>query len=249
MSAPLIPTTRFGDVLRDAREHSGRSLDDLSEAAEQLTVTRLQAIEDGRAQVDEDLVVTLAELYGVEATDLAAHRGELVIDLDRGTVSAGGAERSLPVHGDEHVLDASGPEGSEILTRYLSLVHALRGIEPGTPFPIRQLDVAVLGEALSWRQERVERELVQLMLDDTREIEHRTRSLRRRLIVPAAGVLVAATAVGALVFVRASNDGSPAPSSTNPAVVPAGEVDLGPPPLVLERDPETGEISQVSPGD
>jgi hypothetical protein len=137
----------------------------------------------------------------------------------------------------------------EVLTQYLSLVYAMRDIEPGTPIPLRDLDIEVLCQALDQGAFDIERELHALMAE-TAPLARRTRSLRRRLVVPAAGVLVAATAIGTLVFVQRQDD-TTAPASTpavsppattdvfEPVPVAPGELSVEVPPIVYERDDPT----------
>lgn len=227
----IVPPTRLGRLLRETREARGESLDDVAaRLGEGATAELLTAVEGGSYDLTDRDVAILSDAYGLKTRELVPARSRLVIDLEEGTVSAG-----------EQVRAFATDEPDQVLTRYLSLVYALRGLPPGTPVPLRDLDLAVLGQALRMGAGEVEARLVGLMQDPEQQVGATTRDLRRRLVVPAAGLLVAVTAVGALVLVtrdgeRAGADGGapPVAEQTEPGV------DLPPssiaPAIVLESD-------------
>lgn len=224
----LVPAQRLGVVLRRAREQRGLTHAEVAaRAGAVFTEATLRAVEDGDARLDAAGVEAVARALDVEVSELVPARADLVIDLDRGTIAAGEGSRAV------------GGDTDEILTQYLALVYTLRGIEPGTPIPLRDVDLAVLSSALMIDTDVVKTKLVTLMVEPPAIVSARTRLLRRKVIIPAAGILVGATAVGALVFVL--NDGSADPADTGSrvgqAVVVAAEVELAPP-LVAERDAE-----------
>jgi transcriptional regulator with XRE-family HTH domain len=245
----LVPSARFGAVLRDVRGVLELDLDEMaSRSGGRFDSSALAAYEAGLPSADEGTVEALARLYGVETRLLSPPRGELVIDLVRGEVLSGEHHVPIPTDADEP---------SVVLSRYLELVYAMRGLAPGEQFPLRGPDLQVLGEALELGVVDVEAELRELMSSSGSELETRGRRLRRRLIVPAAGILVAATAVGTLLLVRdtstdvapgtsADTDpvGSPtgAPAATadpdlfGPVPVDPGETSVELPPIVYERD-------------
>ena len=165
-------------------------------------------------------------------------RTELVIDLDTGTISAGPHAGEVGNIGDT---DA-------VLVGYLDLVYDMRGLEPGTQVPIRQLDLDVLSTALGADTAEVEDRLEAFMVVDAASGSRRWV----RIIVPAAAV-AGALAIGAVVLLQSSSgDGQSEPTTDVPVGVPApvaSEGDAGLiPPLVLEIDPETGEAVEVAPG-
>lgn len=118
-------------------------------------------------------------------------RETLVIDLAAGTVSAGPWSTEL---------GAGSDDPDEIFTRYLALVYEMRQIEPGTPIPLRSLDIAVLAQALTMRPADIEQRLVVLMTPGNRRLEAMRTMLKSRVGI-AAAVVVAATAVGLLIVV------------------------------------------------
>jgi transcriptional regulator with XRE-family HTH domain len=227
----LVPARRLGVVLRRAREQRGLTHAEVSaRAGAVFTEATLRAVEDGDARFDAVGVDAVAGALDVEVRELVPARADLVIDLDRGTIAAGEGSRSV------------GGDSDEILAQYLALVYTLRDMEPGTPTPLREVDLAVLSRALQLDTDAVKTKLVTLMVEPPAIVSARTRLLRRKVIIPAAGILVGATAVGALVFIL--NDGSPEPVDTGSrvgqAVVFDTEVELISP-LVVERGAE-GEI-------
>lgn len=224
----LVPAQRLGVVLRRARQEQGLTHAEVSiRAGSVFTPATLWAVEDGKERLDAAGVEAVARALEVEVCELMPARADLVIDLNRGTIAAGSGSRAV------------GGDTDEILTQYLALVCTLRDMEPGTPIPVRDVDLAVLSSALLVDTDVVKTKLVTLMSEPPAVISTRTRLLRRKIIVPAAGILVGATAVGALVFIL--NDSSPEPVDTGTrvggAVVLDTEVELLPP-LVAERDAE-----------
>jgi hypothetical protein len=99
----------------------------------------------------------------------------------------------------------------DVLTRYLAMVYAMRHIEPGTPIPLRVDDLDVLGRALRVGSRTLTADLQSLMANPDDLVGWRTRILRRKVLFPAAGVLVAFCGVGALLLVQPAE----APSTTN----------------------------------
>jgi hypothetical protein len=77
---------------------------------------------------------------------------------------------------------------------------------------IRDLDIGVLATALELDDDEIERRLQEFMAE-CEPVKATERDLRRRLLVPLAGVVVASTAVGVLVLVNedATDIGTPDP--------------------------------------
>ena len=141
----LIPASRFGQVLREARVQADRSVEQLSAPVAGPVHRPRPAGHRGRSRgADRRRRGSLADLYGVAVEELRPSRSELVIDLDDGH---GGRRRAVgagpirpPTAGRRHVRGADATT-SRSSTR-------MRDIEPGTPIPLRDLDVAVLCQAL-----------------------------------------------------------------------------------------------------
>jgi hypothetical protein len=230
--ALLVPPVRLGRLLGDARQTHGEDLDALVRrcglAYEEEFFVEVEA---GRAPLDESMVRWLTDLYGVEAGALVPARSHLVIDLNEGLVSVGDARLAA---------DSSDPD--RILTNYLALVYSLRGLPVGTPIPLRHVDLNVLGDALRLSSRDVSAALGQMMNGGTDQVRERARTLRRRVIVPVAGVLVGLTAVGGLLFVRSDgadvNGSTPTPSNPMVSAGAMASLDIGEA-VVIERSSST----------
>ncbi len=192
----LVPPRRLGSLLRQARMSSGTDLDALASTSK-FGPVELEDIEEGRRQLDEQQLADVLTVYGIENTGLLPERSQLIIDLDQGRIAV---DRSDIVVGPT-------PDTDAVLTRYLALVYRLRELPLGTPLNLRDIDLDVLSTALSIEPQTIGSRLEQLMLQ--REVVRTDqRKLRRQLLVPLAGVIVAATAVGVLVLVSQINDNS-----------------------------------------
>ena len=202
----LVPTRRLGGLLREAREASDLSLDELAADSPHFDVVDLREIEEGDRALNEAEREQVVALYPVDPDTMVPGRTDLVVDLAHHRLAT--ADRTQPLAGP-------APTADEVLSSYLSLVYALRCTTPGTRVPLRQADLDVLGRALTLATPEVEHRLVELMASPTPDLRRRSRLLRVRVLVPAA-VLLAVTAVGALVVTTRIDDSR---SSTPPAVV------------------------------
>ena len=209
--ALLVPPVRLGRILHDTRLQSGESIEALvRRCGHAYDIEFFEAVESGEAALDEPTVRWLAALYEMRVEQLVPHRARLVIDLNEGAVAIGALSG--------FVLD---PQPDEILAKYLALVIELRGLPAGAPLKIRDLDLDVLATALTMRPRDVQQRLHTLMRGDPEPIDGARRRLRSRVVVPMAGILVAFTAVGALLFERAS-DSTSDPAVTVPVAVGSG---------------------------
>jgi len=152
------------------------------------------------------------ELYGVEDAGLMPTRSRLVIDLDENRIAVDDAE--VTVEG------VSGPDA--VLARYLALVYRLRDLPLGTPLALRDIDLDVLSVSLKIDSEEVASRLKRLMVQKD-EVARDQKRIRRRLLLPLVGVVIAASSAGGLVLVA---EVEPAPGPT-PAPTLGVETDLG----------------------
>lgn len=201
----LVPPRRLGGLLREARVTAGLELHDLI-AGTALSVVELDDIECGRRDLDEATLNTLVHIYGVEEAGLVPSRSQLVIDLDEGRIAVS--------HTDLDVDPLAGPDA--VLARYLALVYRLRGLEIGASLPLRDVDVEVLSTALELETADVEARLHRLIHEES-TIERDQRRIRRQLLMPLVGVIVAATGIGTLVLVAEGEPPAGAPVATGPA--------------------------------
>lgn len=252
----VIPPERLGALLRATRQQRAVTLADVAERSP-FSPGELAGVEAGERSLTEAEVGEVLRAYGIDESTLVPQRGELVVDLSDHRLAAGGQVRTLA---------GEAPTADEVLATYLSLVYTLRHAAPGTPLVLREADLAVLSRALELARPEVERRLHDLMVDADGAVRERVRGLRSRLLLPAIGVALAATAAGGLLVVRAvASDppsdptvevgpaAEPVPLSQEPPVVVIGEgipVDQLPPgavnlgvPQVAERDPD-GSVRQ-----
>jgi len=152
------------------------------------------------------------------------------VHVSKDAVAIGDASRSL----------SEGARDEEVLQKYLSLVYELRGVRPGGDVSLRDADLALLADVLGDTTDEIESRLVRL-IHCTREEARAIRRalLRRRLAVPAMGVVMG---VGALTPHLAAADDSP-PNGGVPAPAPAPTAEVTPkpapaPPPAAEVAPE-----------
>jgi hypothetical protein len=239
-AATTVPLRRLGVLLRDARLAAGEALDAVAARSDgRFDVLALIDVEAGQHHLTDDDVTALLANYRADPGDLLASRSTLVIDLQEGTVAAGSWSTSFPP-------DADDPD--EVLSRYLALLYEMRGLEPGTAIPLRNLDISVLSSALALPAPIVHERLVVMMEPGDLRVQRSRRLLRRRVLVPAAGLVVAATTVGVLIFSPAAE---PTPGTEVGRVVGsvAGTPQVAPPGA---DEPELGdgltiEAPQVAP--
>ncbi len=244
----LVPPRRLGSLLSEARVSRGYSLEDAaSRLGGRLSSVALLEAETGHRRLEDRDLAAVAELYGIETSDLVPARSELVIDLNEGMISAG-AEARISVVADPE-------EREQVLARYLTLVYSMRRTPPGTSIPLRVGDLVVLADTLGITVEEVSAELRSMMTPEAaaaRLVERRHRGLRGRVLVPAIGVVVAVTAVGTLILVPQSTTASAdAGTRTGAAVAGAGAVAPAPnigDAVVVERNPDGTEGEVVPAG-
>jgi hypothetical protein len=233
----LVPPRRLGQILTQARESRGVSVDVVTEELARNNVAiDLREVEAGRARIDDRQVQQLARIYGIETGTLVPMRSRLIVDLSEGVIQ------------DERTRSAIrfDPDRGETLRRYLALVYQMRNAAPGQDLTLRIEDMQVLAEAFGTDSLTIESELRTLMAADAATITTTRSRLSARVLVPAAGILLAVTAIGALVFVQSTSEApAPAPAPA-PAVAevpldqlpPAPVADVGPDAITVERLPD-----------
>ncbi|MFN0089333.1 MAG: helix-turn-helix domain-containing protein, partial [Acidimicrobiales bacterium] len=203
----LAPPWRLGSLLRERRERAGLDLEALAaQAPRSIDAALLAAIERGDRALSDPELTLVGAVYGVEVAELAPRRVRLVVDLGEGVLGVGDRRAAL-----------GGPVGlDEVLERYLELVYSLRGIPQHRPAVLRELDIEVLADALEAGRPEVERRLAQLMALSP----GRPRPRRAPAVVWAAGVLVAVTAAGGLVFEQVLDTPAELAAAVTPSVSP-----------------------------
>ena len=205
----------------------GRSTVDVERVAMgRFSAGDLVMFETGLAAPTDEQLRHLAVVYGLDLSSITPQRALLEIDRNEGVVQIGPeTERFDPDRDDR-----------EILLRYLAIVYRMRSINPGVSIPARTDDLATLALVFSTTADEMRATLDALMLGDRTELRRRHNDLKRRLVVPGLGVLVALTSVGGLLLVR--NSSGNALKGASPAPTSSVSVDIGTA-LVLERNGET----------
>ncbi len=218
--AGLIPPRRLGALLSESRSKQGATLADVAEASNgRFSFAALASVERGTTALTEKELAAVADLYGVESDSLIPTRSRLVVDLEEGRMWVAQTRHKARLDGRSTQHD--------VLARYLSMVYCMREIEPGTKITLRVEDLDVLGTALSADVERVAADLESLMDDPDGSVSWRARLLRRSVLIPAAGLLVAFCGVGALILTQAS-DPTPAGASEPTVATAAATGDVAP---------------------
>lgn len=204
----LVPPRRFGELLVQRRTEVGRSTHDVEHLAQgRFSAGDLAMFETGGASPTDEQLRHLAVVYGLDLATITPQRAVLELDRAEGIVQIGAeSERFDPDQDDR-----------EILLRYLAIVYRMRSINPGSSIPSRTDDLSTLALVFSTTTDSIRATLESLMLNDRVELRRRHQDLKRRVVVPGLGVLVALTSVGGLLLVRKASetpDARPVPTKT-----------------------------------
>lgn len=207
VSAELVPPRRLGEVLGAARHSTGLTVSEVATKSEgAFQRTDILSIEAGLRRLDDEELNTVLSLYEIPRDTVLPHRSRLVLDLNEGSMSVGDID--APALNTE----------DEVFERYLALVYTLRGIQPGTPVPLRDVDLDVLGQALRIEQHDVKSRLVTLMEPPPVLLQPRIERLSRQILVPTIGVIVGATTLGMLFMTADRTEFDPSPQGDAPTV-------------------------------
>jgi transcriptional regulator with XRE-family HTH domain len=191
-----MPPERLGALLRSARKRRGMSRKQAAAAAG-TTAGKLRSYERGDKTVPAGVCAQLAECYG---DDLTAH-----VPL---RMPPQIADRQLQI-GDTRVPVGSNPH--DVLAGYVDIVHRLRDSEPGDPLALRSVDIIALAGALGVDRDEIETRIAEV-LGCTRAEARRLHGelLRRKVILPVAGLAAGMAAFAGAAY--ASHSPSPSPS-------------------------------------
>lgn len=196
MDTDLAPE-RMGSLLREARQSVGLSR---RRAAKRTGVDlgELRAYERGDRAVPDDTLARLRSLYGDALDDLVAPRAVVSVESHR-----------LVIGGLETTLDPDNRDA--LLSAYAHLVLRLRGVGPGEPLPLRADDLTVLAVALGSDPDDVARRVSEVVGCTRAEAAAlHDEVLRRRVLVPAAGLAIGAVAFASAVLAAPGSHGEPA---------------------------------------
>ena len=187
----LVPQKRLGALLAERRELYGYTVADMARRSMgRFTESDLDAIESGVVSLDDVAIEALSLLYEFNSTPPTQQRSRLIIADDEDFPLPMGAEAFSP----EVVVS--------VLQRYTALLYLLRNRPVGEPLALRGDDVAMLATAFNRTYEDMADELTRIMNDDIAVVGEFAERMRRRLVVPAAGLLVGPTPAGMLILVK-----------------------------------------------
>ncbi len=193
----LVPPARLGALMIECRTARGLDLAEMSRRSNGVfTPTYLENAERGRVALDDRIIGHLVGLYEVNVGPVIPQRSELILDIDRQQLSVGDA-----------TVEFDSMHADDVLDRYVSLIHVLRGLEPGSDLVLRERDLDVLGQTLGYTESDLRREIRGLL--EAPDSVQRAKAVGRGKMIAAAGILVGLTAVGTLVLVGVPANDSP----------------------------------------
>jgi len=183
---------RLGTLLRGARRARGLSR---REVADRVGTTQsdLRRFERGDTPVPPHLVAEFAECYGQALTAQLATRAPIQVDRQRMVVGA-------------EVATLESDDGDEVLGKYVGLVARLRQSQPGEPIALRTDDLVALSNAIGRNTDDVEARIVEVLGCTPREAHSlHAEMLRRKLVLPVAGLVAGLAIVTGVGVANASN--------------------------------------------
>ena len=189
-----LAAPRLGTLLRAARKEQGSTRREIANRVG-TTPHQLRRYERGEEAVPSRVIAALAECYGEALTAQLATRAPVQLE-----------GRRLVVGTDEQTL--ASDDSDEVLQHYVGIVARLRNTQPGEPIALRADDLVALSSALGLDAVHVEARIVELLGCTPSEARSlHAEMLRRKLVVPVAG-LVAGLAMVAGVGVASAAPGS-----------------------------------------
>jgi transcriptional regulator with XRE-family HTH domain len=169
-----MPPERLGALLQAARKRRGLKRKQAAAMAG-TTAARLRAYERGVEPVPADVCAQLAECYGEDLTAHVPLRMPLQLE-----------DRRLVI-GD--VQQPVGPDGDDVIVRYVDIVRRLRNTAPGDPLALRAVDIVALAGALSRDRDAIEQQISEVLGCNRTEARRlHGELLRRKVILPVAGL-------------------------------------------------------------
>jgi transcriptional regulator with XRE-family HTH domain len=203
-----IAPPRLGTLLRAARKQRSLTRREVASRVD-TTPSALRRYERGDTPVPPSLVAQLAECYGEDLAAQFATRAPVQLDTS-----------SIVVGDEAEPLDST--DADEVLGTYVGLVARLRGSQPGAPIALRADDVVALSSALGQATDHVEQRIVELLGCTPHEARSlHAEMLRRKLVVPVAGLvagLAVVTGVGVGVASASTSPHHAAPTEASAVV-------------------------------
>jgi hypothetical protein len=205
-----MPAERLGEIMRASRKRKGWKRKHVAELLD-ISARRLRAYEEGTQRIPGDVCERLVDLYGDHVASNVSRRE--VPRIDGGWLVVGDEHHALP-----------GVTVADVVSQYADVLQRVRHASPGEAVPLRAADLAALSVALDTDTETIERRIMDA-LGCTREearVLHR-ELLRRRVVLPVAGLAMGIVAFAGLQAAAAENSDPvpPAPPAQHGAVVAA----------------------------
>jgi len=187
----LVPQQRLGALLARRREMYGYTVADMArQSSGRFNEADLTAIESGSLAVDDAAIEALSLIYEFNSSPPTQSRSKLIIADDE-AVPSGLTSDAF----DDALIET-------VLQRYLALLYLLRNAEVGEPLRLRNDDCGMLAMAFDATEAVMTERLLIMMETQIDPISRQAELMRRRLVVPAAGLLVGPTPAGVLVLVK-----------------------------------------------
>lgn len=209
-----IPAARVGWLI--ARARSKANLDEKSLAvAVDVRKRVVRRWERGEQIPGDESIEAIAAACGIDVATLLPVRD--VVEFDR-------VSRFLRV--GSSLVSVAELHNDAILNAYVELVRDQRGVLPGRPFKVRAEDLDVLATALDLQDDELEQRLVKIIgLTPADAGELRRQIVRRRMAMPAAGLLMSGIGLFGVHFASANSN---APATLPSVTVPAVSIDAAP---------------------
>ena len=192
-----MPAERLGALLRAARKRRGLNRKQAAAAAG-TTAAKLRSYERGDKPCPARVCAQLAECYGDDLTAHVPLRVAPVIDNRR--VAIGAVEQPV------------GPGSGDVIAGYVDIVQRLRNSGQGDPLALRTVDIVALAGALGFDRDEIEERIASVLgCSRTEASRLHNELLRRKVILPVAGLAAGMAAFAGVAYASQS----PASSPTN----------------------------------
>ncbi|MDQ1448778.1 MAG: hypothetical protein QOC79_1749 [Actinomycetota bacterium] len=191
-----MPPERLGALLLAARKRRGLKRRQAAAAAG-TTAAKLRAYERGDEPVPAGVCAQLAECYGDDLTAHVPLRVPMQVEGERLVI------------GD--VQQPVGPDDDDVIAGYIDIVQRLRNTGPGDPLALRTADIVALAGALGRDRDAIEQRIAEA-LGCTRVEARRLHGelLRRKVILPVAGLAAGMAAfAGSAAAVQSASSSAP----------------------------------------
>ena len=203
-----MPAERLGEILRASRKRKGWKRKHVAELID-VSARRLRAYEDGSQPIPSDVCARLADLYGDHLAANVSRRE--VPRFDDGWLVVGAEQRAI---GDGGTTD--------VIAHYAEILRRVRRADPGEPVPLRTADLAALSAALETDAETIEQRIMDALGCTREEARSLHRELlRRRVVLPVAGLAMGIVAFAGIQAAAANNSDPVPPTTTSPGAVVA----------------------------